>query len=89
MLRKAAVLNLCLFQKLQCVCRAAYRAVLLVYGLVFCGGFIPMMLWLMPNEPFDVGEVRLRRLHVLSHQLHACSNLADKVHICKTLLSCA
>lgn len=52
---------------------------LLVYGLVFCGGFIPMMLWLMPNEPFDVGEVRLRRLHVLSHQLHACSNLSDKV----------
>ena len=37
--------------------RNAYRALLLIYGLVFCGGYIPVMLWIMPNEPFAVGDV--------------------------------
>ena len=37
--------------------RNAYRALLLIYGLVFCGGYIPVMLWIMPDEPFAVGEV--------------------------------
>lgn len=39
------------------VCRNAYRALLLIYGLVFCGGYIPVMLWIMPDEPFAVGDV--------------------------------
>ena len=38
-------------------CRNAYRALLLIYGLVFCGGYIPVMLWIMPDEPFAVGDV--------------------------------
>lgn len=37
--------------------RAAFRGTLIVYGVVFCGGLIPLQLWLMPNEPFSVGEV--------------------------------
>jgi hypothetical protein len=24
---------------------------------VFCGGYIPVMLWIMPDEPFAVGDV--------------------------------
>eukprot|EP00208_Stichococcus_sp_RCC1054_P002385 CAMPEP_0206140458 /NCGR_PEP_ID=MMETSP1473-20131121/9531_1 /ASSEMBLY_ACC=CAM_ASM_001109 /TAXON_ID=1461547 /ORGANISM="Stichococcus sp, Strain RCC1054" /LENGTH=615 /DNA_ID=CAMNT_0053534611 /DNA_START=553 /DNA_END=2400 /DNA_ORIENTATION=+ len=39
--------------------QAAYRGVLLVYGIVFCGGYIPVMLYFMPNEPFMVGQVYL------------------------------
>ncbi len=38
--------------------RAAYRGVLLVYGIVFCGGYIPVMLFFMPSEPFMVGQAR-------------------------------
>ena len=45
-------------------CRAAYHGVLLVYALACCGALIPLQLWLMPNEPFTVGEVRAR--------LHCC-----------------
>jgi hypothetical protein len=37
--------------------RNAYRALLLIYGLVFCGCYIPVMLWIMPDEPFAVGDV--------------------------------
>lgn len=37
--------------------QAAYRGVMLVYGFVFCGGLIPVQLWLMPKDPFSVGQV--------------------------------
>ena len=40
------------------LCRAAYRGVMLVYGIVFCGGYIPIMLFFMPTEPFMVGQAR-------------------------------
>jgi hypothetical protein len=38
--------------------RAAFRWVLISYAIVFCGGLIPFQLWLMPKDPFSVGEVR-------------------------------
>lgn len=50
--------------------RAAYRWVLLVYGIVFCGGYIPIMIYFMPSEPFMIGQVQPRlfvHIQCLSH----------------------
>lgn len=37
--------------------QAAFRGVLLVYGIVFCGAYIPIMIYFMPPEPFETGQV--------------------------------
>jgi hypothetical protein len=44
--------------------RNAFRWILITYALVFCGGFIPMQLWLMPLRPFRVGQVHIASLGV-------------------------
>lgn len=63
------------------VCRAAYRAVLLIYGLVFCGGYIPVMLWIMPKEPFAVGDV-----YVFGSSWRPVTKLRSEVEVRSQLL---
>lgn len=42
------------------LCSAAYRAVLLGYSGI-CALWMPLVLWLMPNDSFKVGMVYLFR----------------------------
>ena len=63
---KDGILLGCMGKRLRCRCcwprRAAYRWVLISYSIVFCGGLIPFQLWLMPKDPFSVGEVKTRNI---------------------------
>ena len=56
---------------------------LISYAIVFCGGLIPFQLWLMPKDPFSVGEVRscASPPHadvVMMHPRYACMIFADE-----------